>query len=341
MGAGHRHENDRIQRQRRCHRAVERGRPRRWRRRVHGVGRHAGHRARRRRLLGPDPDQRARSGPADAHGGLSQPGARRRSARIRRRTNVQRHAVPTLGCLGRSPPEVPVAVKNGWLPVANGWEINSIGHVSGGLHDYVVAVLSVGSPSMNDGISTVEGVSSLVWSDLAAVSVVDEHYAALGGAEGFMGQPTGPELGTPDGVGRYRGYQGGATYWSPASGAHEVHGKIYDAWAAHGWEAGQLGYPVTDELGTPDGVGRFSHFTNGSTYWTVAAGAHEVYGAIRAQWAALGWENGPLGYPVSDEHDVTGGRAGSFQGGDVITSATTGTHAVYGDIDRRYRSMSP
>ena len=175
-----------------------------------------------------------------------------------------------------SPPEVPVAVKNGWLPVANGWEINSIGHVSGGLHDYVVAVLSVGSPSMNDGISTVEGVSSLVWSDLAAVSVVDEHYAALGGAEGFMGQPTGPELGTPDGVGRYRGYQGGAIYWSPASGAHEVHGKIYDAWAAHGWEAGLLGYPVTDELSTPDRLGRFTHFTNGSTYWTVAAGAHEV-----------------------------------------------------------------
>src|SRR5674536_7031 len=112
------------------------------------------------------------------------------------------------------PPGVPVAVKNGWLPVANGWEINSIGHVSGGLHDYVVAVLSVGSPSMDDGISTVEVVSSLVWSNLASVSAVDEHYAALGGAEGFMGQPTGPELGTPDGVGRYRGYQGGAIYLS-------------------------------------------------------------------------------------------------------------------------------
>src|SRR5664280_1584183 len=91
-----------------------------------------------------------------------------------------------------------------------------------------------------------------------------------------MGQPTGPELGTPDGVGRYRGYQGGAIYWSPASGAHEVHGKIYDAWAAYGWEAGLLGYPVTDELSTPDRLGRFTHFTNGSTYWTVASGAHEV-----------------------------------------------------------------
>jgi beta-lactamase class A len=211
------------------------------------------------------------------------------------------------------PREVPVAVKNGWLPVANGWEINSIGHVSGGLHDYVVAVLSVGSPSMNDGISTVEGVSSLVWSDLAAVSVGDEHYAALGGAEGFMGQPTGPELGTPDGVGRYRGYQGGAIYWSPASGAHEVHGEIAAHWLALGGVSGLLGYPVTDELGTPDRLGRFSHFTTGSIYWTVATGAHEVHGAIQVQWAALGWENGPLGYPVSDEHDVTGGRAGSFQ----------------------------
>ena len=52
-----------------------------------------------------------------------------------------------------------------------------------------------------------------------------------------------------------------------------------------GWERSFLGYPLTDETATPDGVGRYNHFQGGSIYWTPATGAHEVHGAIRGQWA--------------------------------------------------------
>ena len=34
---------------------------------------------------------------------------------------------------------------------------------------------------------------------------------------------------------------------------------IFAKWASLRWEAGILGYPLTDELTTPDGVGRFNH----------------------------------------------------------------------------------
>jgi beta-lactamase class A len=65
-----------------------------------------------------------------------------------------------------------VALKNGWLPRSDGWVINSIGHVRGGTHDYVIAVLQSGDPAMSYGINTVEHVSGLVWAGLRSTSGV-------------------------------------------------------------------------------------------------------------------------------------------------------------------------
>ena len=70
---------------------------------------------------------------------------------------------------------------------------------------------------------------------------------------------------------------------------------------ALGWERSFLGYPLTNEYETPDGIGRYNHFQAGSIYWTPRTGAHEVHGAIRGLWSQLGWERSFLGYPISDE----------------------------------------
>ena len=89
----------------------------------------------------------------------------------------------------------------------------------------------------------------------------------------------------------------------------------------------QFGYPVTDELPTPDGGGRFNHFRavhqpgkpEASIYWSPETGAaHEVYGLIRAKWAEMGWEQSHLGYPISAEEDHAGGRIQRFQGGSLF-----------------------
>jgi hypothetical protein len=155
-------------------------------------------------------------------------------------------------------------------------------------------------------------------------------WASLGWERGVLGYPVTGEAVAPDGVGRYSHFQGGSIYWTPATGAHEVHGGIRAEWAALGWERSLLGYPLTDETATPDGVGRYNLFQGGSIYWTPATGAHEVHGGIRAEWAALGWERSALGYPISDEYAVPGGRQSDFQGGFLRWDATTGavTRAV-------------
>lgn len=65
------------------------------------------------------------------------------------------------------PVGVPVALKNGWLPLAGqGWQIDSVGWVHGDRHDYLLAVLDAGSPDEAYGIATIDGISSLVYAAL-------------------------------------------------------------------------------------------------------------------------------------------------------------------------------
>ena len=159
-----------------------------------------------------------------------------------------------------------------------------------------------------------------------------QHYEQLGGSASFLGRPIGSAYDIAGG--RAQDYTGGTIYWSAGTGAHEVHGGIRSNYLALGGPAGVLGFPVTDETGTPDGIGRYNNFngTNGgsSIYWSPATGAHEVYGAIRAQWAALGAERSRLGYPTSGEYGITGGRRNDFQHGSILWHAASGrTEVIY------------
>ncbi|MFN2557654.1 MAG: galactose oxidase-like domain-containing protein [Nitriliruptorales bacterium] len=173
------------------------------------------------------------------------------------------------------------------------------------------------------------------------MSAIDDKYAELGGASGFLGSPVGNEFTTPNGLGRARHYQGGSIYWTPATGAHEVHGAIRDKWSSLGLESGFLGFPLIDETATDDGVGRFNHFQGGSIYWTPATGAHEVHGAIRDKWSLLGWEESILGFPLTDETSTPDGvgRFNHFQGGSIYWTPATGAHEVHGDIHTRWSQL--
>jgi hypothetical protein len=70
------------------------------------------------------------------------------------------------GITAGPPPSAIVAVKNGWLPVSNGWQINSIGMVRGRHRFYLIAVMTNGNPSEGYGIDTIEGLSNIVWANL-------------------------------------------------------------------------------------------------------------------------------------------------------------------------------
>ncbi len=153
---------------------------------------------------------------------------------------------------------------------------------------------------------------------------------SLGAETGFLGAPQTDELSTACGGGRFNHFANGSIYWTPATGAHEVHGLIRSKWASLGWECSFLGFPLTDETTTPDGVGRFNHFQGGSVYWTPATGAHEVHGSIRSLWASLGWERSRLGYPTTDELVWgTTGRVSYFQGGRIYWTPTVGAFVIY------------
>jgi hypothetical protein len=107
---------------------------------------------------------------------------------------------------------------------------------------------------------------------------------------------------------RMEDFASGTIYWSAVTSAHEVHGAILAKFRAARYAA-YYGLPITDESQTPDGIGRYNHFTSGrSIYWTPSTGAHPIYGSIRAKWASLGWERSRLGYPVCPES--CGGLAG-------------------------------
>jgi hypothetical protein len=151
-------------------------------------------------------------------------------------------------------------------------------------------------------------------------------YRALGGPSSFLGYPVTDESGTPDAVGRFNHFSNaGSVYWTPSTGAWSIHGAIRDKWASLGWERGFLGYPVTDESGASDGVGRSNHFSNAaSVYWTPSAGAWSVHGAIRSLWANMGSERSCLGYPVSDEFGISIGRQSNFRGGTITWNASIG-----------------
>jgi hypothetical protein len=108
---------------------------------------------------------------------------------------------------------------------------------------------------------------------------IRDKWARLGWERSFLNYPLTDETGTPDGTGRYNHFLGGSIYWHPQTGAHEVHGAIRDRWARLGWERSFLGYPLTDETGTPSGHGRYSRFQGGSIYWTPEIGPREVQGS--------------------------------------------------------------
>jgi uncharacterized protein with LGFP repeats len=214
--------------------------------------------------------------------------------------------------------EVHGAIRDAWA--ASGWEAGPLG--------YPVTDETV-TADMAGRFNDFSAGGSVYWSPATGAhevhGAIRAGWLATGGVTGPLGYPVTDELGTPDGVGRFNHFSNaGSEYWTPGTGAHAVYGLIRAAWAASGWETGPLGYPVTDESGTPDGVGRFNHFSGGgSVYWTPSTGAHLVYGAIRAAWAASGWETGPLGYPVTDEFDVPGGRRNIFQRGTLTFSWAT------------------
>jgi hypothetical protein len=85
---------------------------------------------------------------------------------------LMEHVTPAQrwGVSGGVPPGVSVALKNGWLPLdaaADDWQVNSVGWISGDGHDYLMAVLTTGNATEQDGIDLIGRLSGIVWRGLS------------------------------------------------------------------------------------------------------------------------------------------------------------------------------
>jgi uncharacterized protein with LGFP repeats len=214
----------------------------------------------------------------------------------------------------------------------------------------VTAVYDV--PGGGKGQDYVNG--SIFWSPQtgarAVRGTIAAHYREMGGPTGILGYPITDEMPTPGNTGWYSHFSrpdGASIYFSNGSGAHAIYGGIRAKWAELNWELGPLGFPTTDETPTPDGIGRYNHFSRadgGSIYSSPSTGSHAIYGGIRAKWAALNWELGPLGYPATDELPTPDGigRYNHFSradGASIYSSPSTGSHAIYGSIRAKWASL--
>ncbi|WP_298155042.1 M12 family metallopeptidase [Flavobacterium sp.] len=105
--------------------------------------------------------------------------------------------------------------------------------------------------------------------------LIGEKWVAMGGEKSKIGLPLHWEKTCPDGIGKYVFFDnGGAIYYHPSTGTHEVSGEILKEWARQGYEAKKLGYPITDEkelttFSTWNEVGytAYSRFQNGAILW--------------------------------------------------------------------------
>ncbi|QOC55719.1 lysin A [Gordonia phage Archimedes] len=108
-------------------------------------------------------------------------------------------------------------------------------------------------------------------------------------------------------IGRFVEYENAHVYWkSGTNAAYAVpHGGIFESWAALGWEAGELGFPILRHKVVQGGS--VQAFQGGTLL--VQAGKTQgfyVHGEIGKNYAAMGWEQSRLGYPLSNEEKVEG-----------------------------------
>ncbi|MFL1596140.1 hypothetical protein NQ854_24920 [Rhodococcus ruber] len=168
---------------------------------------------------------------------------------------------------------------------------------------------------------------------------IRDKYNALGGPASFLSYPTSGNIINPGGTGERVTFANGPIYWSAATGAHPVVNSFLNRWGIHGYEAGWLGYPTTDEIVHADAVGRHQEFQNGAIYvaFQNAIGSAIRNGPLRDKWNSVGAETpgSLLGYPIQDQIGLPDGQGqmDRFERGVIYWHPSVGAWEVYGSIE--------
>jgi uncharacterized protein with LGFP repeats len=156
---------------------------------------------------------------------------------------------------------------------------------------------------------------------------IRDKWFQMGGAGGLLGYPTSDQGSALNG-GHYQHFTGGSIYQTPDGKVFEVDGGVEKAWKAQGWEGGPLGYPTQDTYWTPNGRGRYCYFQGGAIYALgygngSTADGYVISGDFLQHYAAMGWENSALGFPISNVQTdpSTGAQSQVFENGIMIADA--------------------
>ncbi|WP_156760944.1 hypothetical protein [Microbacterium karelineae] len=159
--------------------------------------------------------------------------------------------------------------------------------------------------------------------------------------DGSLGYPTSNRRCGLTNGGCYQPFEGGAVYWTKASGSAPVTRAMLSGWSEMGRENGSLGYPERRmRCGLADG-GCYQVFQGGATYWSSSSGAHGVADRMIRGWDMKNREGGKLGYPVSSTRcGIKGGGCYQlFEGGKVYWKKGIGSKPIYGSIMNRYQAV--
>ena len=95
------------------------------------------------------------------------------------------------------------------------------------------------------------------WSPATGAQFVGEPVLSAWGAYGYQTGSMGyPRSGGVVGVGgsRHQIFEGGIAYWRPGGRVSFIHGSIFSAWAASGWERSKVGLPTGRAVRQADGT---------------------------------------------------------------------------------------
>lgn len=154
-------------------------------------------------------------------------------------------------------------------------------------------------------------------------------WVAAGSEKGRLGYPTSSQIALTKG-GVYQKFQGGAIYWTAATGAHISVGGIRSAWSLQGYEKGPLGYPTTDEVKVASGY--MQGFQGGSIHWSSATAGRSLIGSMNTKFVASGGL-AVLGFPTAEQAAlVNGGLTQAFQKGTLVGTPAKSVHLLSGKI---------
>ncbi|MCC9174388.1 zinc-dependent metalloprotease family protein [Arthrobacter sp. zg-Y179] len=98
----------------------------------------------------------------------------------------------------------------------------------------------------------------------------------------------------------------------------------------------ELGAATSEVTGGLRNNGAHQNFKNGVILWSPESGAFISMGAVRSFYGTLGYQNGFLGYPTSNEVATAGGSVQTYQGGRIIWSPKNGASYVLGAVGSTY-----